>query len=634
MKKLTIILAIVLILTNVQALTGNLNTPSGGENWLQGTTQQIKFNFNTQTDYNSPITAKLYYSKTKGADTNSIVDINVTNKQFQNSETYLIDGWHFNDTNKSSIGNLGTTTADGGTGLLYTFKEGLIGNAIDFNKTSEGVMYTVPDFNGWAGTVSFWFKRNPEDDQDGYETYFRSGAQTGAGIKINKYYNQQNDLQLCSSWAYTCSTMCDNTTAWNSLDNKWHHIVATWDLNHAYDGNTLTLWIDGQMICSTTATEVATEQPKNVRFGGDPTASNQTRGRMDEVQIFSRPLTATQIRNKYLDMNGIQTYCPNYDKNCTYNWTLPTSGDLNNLWLDLNLVNGTTYYNTTALGLINPDWTGTTTYTATVWTKTSHVPEPFATITMQHNVSGTWITTETVTTDAKAQATVHLTLGDSYRYKIQKQDGTWVSFDGSEYQTQNIVSTMTQLLIEIPLTATINGNIKVEILGNTPQYTYTSRTGYIRITNTKQNPNTLIKYQINSNAPTLTTTYSQIYDFSWDMNNLDYNYNIKIYDQSIIPNKLYADLNFYYQAPNTISGISLNFTTANEDEKRILFLFLFFGIIMISTIANFYLDKGLEVFMFGTIILGIIVGSLVSLVIGLTGAIWIAGRFVQRLRQD
>jgi hypothetical protein len=154
-----------------------------------------------------------------------------------------------------------------------------------------------------ASTISFWIRwdgtvggrpvtKNSGNNTTGLQTNCANG-----GILIYKMINtvSTNELNVSS----------DNTFD----DNKWHHVV--WTKSTLSDDAGLTLYVDGVVEPTTTSVDnlSATILHNNpVMIGGNFDGTNQMKGQMDDVRIYSRELTADEVSLLYRSTDsGIDT---------------------------------------------------------------------------------------------------------------------------------------------------------------------------------------------------------------------------------------------------------------------------------------------------------------------------------------
>jgi hypothetical protein len=73
--------------------------------------------------------------------------------------------------------------------------------------------------------------------------------------------------------------------------NEWHYWVGT------YDGNTMKLYIDGSQVASASVSKTITTSADPLRIGHYE--NEWFTGLLDEVRIYSRALSSTEIANAY-----------------------------------------------------------------------------------------------------------------------------------------------------------------------------------------------------------------------------------------------------------------------------------------------------------------------------------------------
>ena len=76
--------------------------------------------------------------------------------------------------------------------------------------------------------------------------------------------------------------------------NAWTHLAAT------YDGSTLRFYVNGVQVGSKTGVSAIAASTGSLRIGGNGVWGEYFRGLIDDVRIYNRPLTASEIQ---LDMN-------------------------------------------------------------------------------------------------------------------------------------------------------------------------------------------------------------------------------------------------------------------------------------------------------------------------------------------
>ena len=99
--------------------------------------------------------------------------------------------------------------------------------------------------------------------------------------------------------------------------NAWTHLAAT------YDGSVLRLYVNGAQVSTRTIGGNILTSTSPLRIGGDSFASEYFNGLIDEVRIYNRPLTATEIQT---DMNTAIGTPPADTAPPTVSMTAPTAG--------------------------------------------------------------------------------------------------------------------------------------------------------------------------------------------------------------------------------------------------------------------------------------------------------------------
>jgi hypothetical protein len=93
---------------------------------------------------------------------------------------------------------------------------------------------------------------------------------------------------------FTTSDLTTNSTSSFGL-NTWTYEAMTWN------GTTLRLFVNGVEVVNRTVSGSLAVSPGALRLGGDSLRGEWFAGRIDEVRIYGRPLTAAEIT---ADMNA------------------------------------------------------------------------------------------------------------------------------------------------------------------------------------------------------------------------------------------------------------------------------------------------------------------------------------------
>jgi len=172
---------------------------------------------------------------------------------------------------------------------------GKYGWALDFDGSNDYISTTTTAFDtnvNTAFTYEAWFKTNQTVYGDilwgqfgckGWNTQITSGGVIRALLLTGD----------CGSYSmYEVNT---GSEVYN--DNKWHHVASVYDRANS----TLSLYLDGIFINSTTTDNIAAGDGGAIRIGANYNASTLFRGKIDEVKIYNYARNTRQIQE---DMNA------------------------------------------------------------------------------------------------------------------------------------------------------------------------------------------------------------------------------------------------------------------------------------------------------------------------------------------
>jgi four helix bundle protein len=198
---------------------------------------------------------------------------------------WTFDGQYLNtttSTDTSGQGNNGTLTGGPVPAL------GKLGQALSFDGVNDWV--SIPSssvFGPPQMTVSFWTKNNVTPNPG-----------TSDAMLVREPAGSWN-----SGWGFWYSTTSQIAFWMNSYNTtpatatiaptQWNHVVGTWN------GTTIRLYVNGVEGTSGTYTgsQTGTTNPLTIGTGG--TTSYNINGSMDDVRIYNRVLTATEINALY-----------------------------------------------------------------------------------------------------------------------------------------------------------------------------------------------------------------------------------------------------------------------------------------------------------------------------------------------
>ena len=195
-------------------------------------------------------------------------------------------GWSFNE-------GAGTTVADasgnGNTGNISgaTWSTlGRYGNALSFNGINNLVFINgSPSLNLTTGmTLSAWV----------FPTANQSGWRTIVQREVDAYFlhASSNAGALRPAAGGTFNGIDNNFASPSAIAvNAWTHVAVT------YDGTAMRLFVNGTEVATTPVTGSVQSNTNALRIGGNSPYGEYFQGRIDDVRIYNRALTATEIQS-------------------------------------------------------------------------------------------------------------------------------------------------------------------------------------------------------------------------------------------------------------------------------------------------------------------------------------------------
>lgn len=201
--------------------------------------------------------------------------------------------WHFDEATStvaydtSGIGNNGTLT---GSPTWQTSSECKTGECLSFNGTTGYVSAgtSVPDVES-AYTISMWVYATAKGG-----LFSRSVGSGWLDERLVLHQYSSNKLRLTHS----------NGSAYNTVDssadfplNQWVHVAVTWD------GSSANFYFDGALDVTRALTRATEHSGVKTWIGRvEGLGSNYFTGKIDEVRVYNRALSATEILNLYDDL--------------------------------------------------------------------------------------------------------------------------------------------------------------------------------------------------------------------------------------------------------------------------------------------------------------------------------------------
>jgi hypothetical protein len=215
------------------------------------------------------------------------------------AQTGLVAAYSFNE-------GTGTATADAsGNGHTGTVSgatwaaAGKNGAALSFDGVNDWV--TIADTNlldlTSGMTLEAWIRPSLVSN---WRTVILK--ERGAGLSYSLY--SSNDNGRPSTWIFR-SNDAESTSPSALAVNTWVHLAAT------YDGATLRLYANGVQVSSKAVTGAMTTSTSPLRIGGNAVWTEFFGGLIDDVRVYNRALTATEIQTDMATPVGgtpVQTY--------------------------------------------------------------------------------------------------------------------------------------------------------------------------------------------------------------------------------------------------------------------------------------------------------------------------------------
>jgi hypothetical protein len=182
-----------------------------------------------------------------------------------------------------------TTSVGTEEALSPDWVDGKYGKALSFDGIGDYVLVSnSPSINisGNQITVETWIKPSIVGQIDKWLVKKMAGGDGGYRLGVN---NAKIAFQIPNStaWSYALA----GTTS--LLANTWYHVIGT------YDGSTMRIYVNGALESSMSKTENVIPVPDNLWIGTWSSSVGFFNGTIDEVRIYPRALTETEIRKHY-----------------------------------------------------------------------------------------------------------------------------------------------------------------------------------------------------------------------------------------------------------------------------------------------------------------------------------------------
>ncbi|TXH00473.1 MAG: LamG domain-containing protein [Candidatus Moraniibacteriota bacterium] len=210
----------------------------------------------------------------------------------------LDDGSGTSATDSSTNGNTGTLN----NGPTWT--TGQIGGAVDFDGSDDNISTSKTMAN--LGTVSAWVNTTATiNSSASYYALYATASGNSFFLSFNGFGGENRwDFSYRGNFGTTVRIVGPTYTS--NTQQGWHHLTATWDVNSG-----ATLYIDGQRASSTSTT---TSSFNSMSFGMSTNSLARWVGKLDEVRMYSRVLSADEVANLYrlTSPTGVDTSLKGY----------------------------------------------------------------------------------------------------------------------------------------------------------------------------------------------------------------------------------------------------------------------------------------------------------------------------------
>jgi hypothetical protein len=222
-------------------------------------------------------------ARARDATGNTATTLDVIVSVFNAVPSGLVAAYSFNEGSGTIVGDSSGNANTGAlSGTTWT-TAGKFGSALVFNGTNARV--TINDSNSLdlttGMTLEAWV----------YPTVTPSGWRTIVDKSTDIYYLMASSGQNTPAVGATFAAGNQNTYAPSALPvNTWAHVAAT------YDGAMVRLYVNGVQVASQAQTTPLTTSTQALYIGGNSPYGEYFQGRIDEVRIYNRALSATDIQ--------------------------------------------------------------------------------------------------------------------------------------------------------------------------------------------------------------------------------------------------------------------------------------------------------------------------------------------------
>ncbi len=188
---------------------------------------------------------------------------------------------HMNEASGTIVDSSGSGNDGTYNGAGYS-AAGRFNSGIDFDGTDDEI--TIPDDNSLDFTTdvtaSVWIYM---DDVSGWQSFIHKNTDTASHAEV--YFEQNNGI------LHNYNTINTGTAVLTT--GQWHHIAYTADATNE------TLYVDGQNVAQESREFGGMSNNNTMYIGGSGGGGEQVDGRMDEIAMWNRALSPTEISDVY-----------------------------------------------------------------------------------------------------------------------------------------------------------------------------------------------------------------------------------------------------------------------------------------------------------------------------------------------
>jgi LruC domain-containing protein len=215
---------------------------------------------------------------------NEINQLYTTTPDHSQGDASLLSYWPLDD----NSGLVATDVMGNSNGVVSSasWATGAKKSCLDFNGTSSNVnLPNVTVLNPSTSiTMMAWVKTRESKSAK----IFEKGDWDGHGLGQDKWNGWQGSIRTQDG--------INHTIAWNGgvpVLNVWYHLAMT------YDGETLKLYVNGQLKNSVGVTGKLNVNARNLSIGSDNASQKFFNGMIDDVKIFGTALSQTEIQSGF-----------------------------------------------------------------------------------------------------------------------------------------------------------------------------------------------------------------------------------------------------------------------------------------------------------------------------------------------